>query len=126
MSYYNTTGATNPKLKEYEEKAKSQTEIIYELFKGKKTIWSPSEIEAELKKKGIIILLTSIRRTLSTLSSPKKRKLQKLDAKIVGKHGRPEHLWSYNKEAVPSFWCKEQAIEGADQCKSQCKFCKNL
>lgn len=126
MSYYNTTGASNPELKEYEEKAKSQAEIIYELFKIKKTIWSPSEIEDELKKKGINILLTSIRRTLSTLSSPKVRKLQKLNAKIMGKHGRPEHLWSINKEDVPSFWCKEQVIDGADQCKSQCKFCKNL
>lgn len=85
--FYNTTKETGKDLEVCVKKAKTQDEIIYNLFyEGSKL--SPSQIDTILEHRYPI---TSIRRSLNTLA--KRGMLTRLDVKMLGKYGRKEGLY---------------------------------
>ena len=85
--YHNTTNETD-KLDQYEQKAKTQDEKIFEYFKPF-SLFSASY----LFKMEIIgsAPLTSVRRSLTNLS--KAGKLIKCEDQVKGMYGRNEHLY---------------------------------
>lgn len=97
MSYYNTTGETNPQLEVFHKKATGQDNIISELFaENPLKTYTPSEVWQLLMERGSIHAntpLTSIRRAMNTLT--RDDVLVKLEWKTKsGPYGRPEHCWT--------------------------------
>jgi hypothetical protein len=89
MTYHNTTNQSGSTLKEYTEKAKSQDEIILELYKKHKRL-SPSRVFVLMQ--GIAPApITSFRRAISNLT--KDGKLVKTNETVLGIYKRPEYVW---------------------------------
>ncbi len=89
MAYYNTTNETNPQLKQNQEKAKTQKDIVLSLFKkNKDRKMSASMIH---KLTGLNCPLTSIRRAISDLHS--EGQITKANIKVSGVYGRAENTW---------------------------------
>ena len=105
MSYFNTTNETGTLLQLYESKAKTQEEIILEMFKKHKKL-SPTILEKLLQAEGIYWPITSIRRAISNLAFdrywdsvfgwlPRIPDIAKSGRKTYGNYGRKEHIWKY-------------------------------
>ena len=100
MSYFNTTNETGTLLQLYESKAKTQEEIILEMFKKHKEL-SPTILEKLLQAEGIYWPITSIRRALTVLASDhilyntNDQYIEKTDRKTYGNYGRKEHIWKF-------------------------------
>lgn len=94
MTYFNTTNLKGAELKGATEKAKTQKEIILQLFKGSHfKHLSPSGIMRLTNNKWPI---TSIRRALTNLTHD--RLLIKTTDQNLGMYGRPEHIWKLNEQ----------------------------
>lgn len=92
-AYYNTTPITGTDLMRAIEVAKTQDEAVM-LFFDSGAVWSPSQIWkygtwTEGKRKW---LLTSVRRSISTLT--KQGKLKMTGIIVPGPYGRPENTWN--------------------------------
>ena len=92
--YYNTTGLTGSELEQSTEEAKSQDQVILSIFKecaADKYI-SPFYVKSVLEARNRNILITSIRRSITTLTN--ENKLVKSDkATLKGVYGRPNYGW---------------------------------
>ena len=87
--YYNTTNETNPELKQYREKAKTQDQAVLDLFENNPyTAFTPSEVHRVF---GPMTPITSIRRALTNLTND--GKLKKTNAKRKGPYDRYEFCW---------------------------------
>ena len=95
MSYYNTTREAEAELKNLCAKAANQDSIISRYFFAAKVL-SPSEVEIIANQDGYHWPLTSIRRTLNTLT--RKSVLEKTDMKREGSFGRNEFIWQLREE----------------------------
>lgn len=85
--YHNTTNETE-RLAEYDTKAKTQDEIVYELFKIHKEL-TPSQAYKLFRSD--LTPLTSIRRSISNLT--KEDRLERTEMKKDGIYGRKEYVW---------------------------------
>jgi len=94
MTYYNTTEATGPELKEYRTKAIRQEDIIRHFFSTREQGYPPHEVHAVMFPRSVPI--TSVRRAMTNLEAAKF--LEKMPDKVEGPYGRPVHLW---KRATP-------------------------
>jgi len=104
--YYNTTSSSGKELSENKKKAKTQDEKILEFFKVS------GKLSASLIFPLMNCPITSIRRSLNTLSKPSMKtvqlasggeysivqpaKIRKTDIKVNGLYGRKEYLYSIN------------------------------
>lgn len=87
QNYFNTTKESGNQLELFVKKAKSQDKEVMRLMQ-KYSKASASQLIKYFKN----VPITSIRRSLSTLS--KKGKLVKTDDKVVGNYGRNEYVYA--------------------------------
>ena len=101
--FYNTTGEKGELLAHYLKTAKGQDKTILTLFlKNAELKLTPFEVQAKLALRSYNYPITSIRRSINTLT--REGFLTMLDEKRVGRYGRPNHLWkvadSYQSNAI--------------------------
>ena len=98
MPYYNTTSEKQPKLELFRQKAKSQQDKVLEFLKANPNkSYSANKIKHEVFGNGI--LLTSVRRSLSTLCLPDETGQPlaiKTSEKELGEWGRHSYKYQYN------------------------------
>lgn len=94
--YYNTTGLNGVQLEAFERAATRQDDAILSLYR-KIPEMSPSTCWRLLETRGITYPLTSVRRSINTLT--KLGSLHKTELMITGHYGKPEHVWRYNVHA---------------------------
>lgn len=95
-SYFNTTHARGAELADCETKARHQEERVANLFKKHAPFpLSPSRVHSALGG-DTFGPLTSVRRAVTNLQ--KAGVLEKLDRRMRGPYGRPEHLWRLKGE----------------------------
>lgn len=98
-NFFNTIKLYGKQLKEAQEKATNQDERIYLIFsqnRGKKM--TPFEVLDIYKKLYKEVPITSIRRSLTYLSTPDKEgksHLVKTEEMRNGKYAKPNHLWKF-------------------------------
>jgi len=87
--YHNTLAHEGEKLRNYEQKAMTQDEVILEVF----TNWGVVDFTpSEMRRFALTgAPLTSVRRSMNTLT--KQGKLIKTDETRMGPYGRPETVW---------------------------------
>jgi len=100
--FYNTISLEARELQKAEQQAKSQDQKILQFFiqKGYEYACAPSAVRRRLFCD--TVPLTSVRRAMTTLT--KNGDLVKLNAKIIGPYGKPEHIWAISgkwKSKVP-------------------------
>lgn len=98
MSFYNTTNETGQLLIGFRQAAKSQDQLVLELYQQAGKALAASEVEAILKNKKLISVdtpITSIRRSINTLTG--EMKLMKTELKHDGPLGRKEYKWTILK-----------------------------
>nr|WP_298656314.1 hypothetical protein [uncultured Flavobacterium sp.] len=97
MPYYNTTYQTGQSLIEFSEKADKQDALVYDVFRfNPEKEFTPFNVQYELAKIGKQYPITSIRRSINTLT--KDGKLKKLERLVLGDYDRPNHTWKFNKD----------------------------
>ena len=84
--YFNTTNATNPELKEYRDKAKTQEEIIIEAFERIGGSLSAEYIHRSTF--GSSVPLTSVRRAISCLCRKGVLVMNAKQSQVMGIYGR--------------------------------------
>lgn len=90
MSYYNTLNEEGEVLKESTQKAKTQTSVIFDLFRvNPDQSYTPFEVNYILSFKNYPI--TSVRRAMSDLT--KEGKLEKTEKKEEGEYGKDNYCW---------------------------------
>lgn len=89
-SFYNTTHLKGEGLRAAEGDAKFQEGIILELFK-KHSPLSPSDVWRMYERNHGSILLTSVRRAITNLTT--RGKLTKTSIQKTGVYKRPEYVW---------------------------------
>jgi Fe2+ or Zn2+ uptake regulation protein len=95
-SYHNSTHARGTELAGYEKKARKQDEQVAELFRKHAPFpLSPSRVHRALGGESFGPL-TSVRRAVTNLE--RAGVLEKLDRRMRGPYGRPEHLWRLKRE----------------------------
>jgi hypothetical protein len=87
-SYHNTTDSTGSELRDYEDKAKGQDELIMEFFMQNSGGFTPSFIQQKVLPQAPI---TSVRRAMTNLTN--RGKLRKTELQVQGPYGRPEYVW---------------------------------
>ena len=93
VSYYNTNNEGSKALESSEKKAKSQEEIILEIFRSKQKL-SASQTWAIYDSSGMTPI-TSIRRAITNLC--KNSKLVKTADTINGLYGKQEHIYKLHE-----------------------------
>jgi len=97
LSHHNTTNETRDTLTLMDAKARSLEDKIETLFLVYRQPTSPSGVKRALDKAfKADHLLTSIRRGMTNLTT-NSGILERLDIKVKGMYGRPEHLWDLRK-----------------------------
>ena len=95
VSYYNTNKLTGNELKQAEQNARTQEEIILEMFQNKNEL-SASDIYKRYPKTNLFgPPITSIRRAMTNLKNA--GHIIKTDKLVIGMYGRPEHIYKLNK-----------------------------
>ena len=84
--YFNTTNATNPELKEYRDKAKTQEDIIIEAFERIGGSLSAEYIHRSTF--GSSVPLTSVRRAISCLCRKGVIEMNPKEYQVMGIYGR--------------------------------------
>jgi hypothetical protein len=92
VNYFLTVAATPEDLTRYIAIATHQDSMVLAVYQYAKRPLSPSQVARRLEELGVKILLTSVRRSVSTLT--REGLLQKLPALTAGIFGRFEHTWS--------------------------------
>lgn len=91
-NFYNTTNETGQILENHEQTSKKQEMDMLDLFKEHIDL-NPSRI-IELRP---MMHRTSISRALRNLTID--GQIDKTENKVMGKYGRREHIWRYNRPA---------------------------
>lgn len=89
MSFHNSTNETGQTLAAYRQSAMKQEEAVLALFRARRLPMSPSEVWRHYGAD--LTPLTSIRRAMTDLTEA--GLLERLEVKVEGHYGRPEHLW---------------------------------
>lgn len=88
--YFNTTGEAPAKEQVFTTIAKTQTDLILDLMRRHKQL-TPSEVYRLLMQDGELVLLTSVRRSMTVLM--RNGKLWKTDRRKDGLYGRKESIY---------------------------------
>lgn len=100
--YYNTTSQKSEVLKDYTEKALTQSDRILDIYmKAGEMGASPSQVLMMLNAKGKNYPITSVRRAITDLTAA--GKLVKTANTTYGLYGRPEYIW----KLAPSLMAKD-------------------
>ena len=91
MTYFNTTHQVGQMLIEFNARAKAQDRAILDVFADLGALTPSQAWHAVSRYKWP---LTSVRRSITTLTAS--GRLRKLDHKVTGYYGRPEHVWIIN------------------------------
>jgi hypothetical protein len=94
-AYFDTTRLPQPELEDATATAKYQDAVVLAIFQSRDCPLSPSMVWKFGLERKSSWLLTSVRRSMSTLT--KAGKLTKLPVKVVGIHGRREFIWEVVK-----------------------------
>jgi len=90
ISYHNTVPICGPELKQANENAIALEKEVFELFKRLRSA-TPWQIEARLNSSGKRWPITSVRRSITNLTTGSK--LRKVGKKIMGPVGSRENVW---------------------------------
>lgn len=90
MSFYNSTPIQGDLLTQARRIAGQQDQAVLAIFQDGKP-HTPSDVWQRLVNNGRNLLLTSVRRSVTTLEHA--GALVKLDEDRIGPYGRPERLW---------------------------------
>jgi hypothetical protein len=90
-AYFNTTHLHGAELDEARRSARGQDVLVLALFRGAQGPLAPSEAWRQAREAGSDLLLTSVRRSINTLTG--EGLLVKREGTRPGPYGRPERLW---------------------------------
>lgn len=94
-AYYQTTPLTTDQLSQAFRVAGAQDELVLAIYRTGltmgQTLLTPSQVHAVGRKRGHTWLLTSVRRSIATLTQA--GVLIKTDTHRGGPYGRPEYCW---------------------------------
>jgi hypothetical protein len=91
QAYYNTTHLAGDALEAAKRDARKQDVLVLSILRGTVGPMTPSEVWRAGAEAGSDWLLTSVRRSMNTLTC--EVLLRKMDAYKPGPYGRPERLW---------------------------------
>ncbi len=94
VSYYNTNGLKGRGLFDSEQRAKTQEDIILEIFRNISDA-TPFEVQEILAIGGKVYPITSIRRAITNLT--KGGKLRKTNIRRIGEYGQMNYAWTLDK-----------------------------
>lgn len=95
LSFHNTTNLRGQQLQDSIQTAERQDEVIERIFIQAATALSPSKVHSYCEMKGYNYLLTSVRRTINTLTN--EGKIAHTGLTVISPYGRPEGLWKIIK-----------------------------
>jgi Fe2+ or Zn2+ uptake regulation protein len=95
LSFHNTTNLIGQQLQDSIQTAERQDEVIEKIFIQAANALSPSKVHSYCEMKGYNYLLTSVRRTINTLTNA--GKLAHTGKSVTSPYGRPEGLWQIIK-----------------------------
>lgn len=90
-AFYNTTGLTGDGLAQATTNARKQDVLVLTIFRGARGALTPSEVWRQGAENGSDWLLTSVRRSMNTLT--REGLLEKCETLRDGPFGRGEHTW---------------------------------
>jgi hypothetical protein len=93
--YFDTTHLPSPELEDATDAAKYQDAVVLAIFQSHDCPLSPSMVWKFGLERKSQWLLTSVRRSMSTLT--KAGRLIKLPVKVVGIYGAKEFIWELSK-----------------------------
>ena len=91
VSYYNSTGLTGRDLGDAKNNAKKQDYMVLLIFRGASDALTPSAVWRQGFEAGSDWLLTSVRRSICTLT--KEGLLVKCEGTRASPYGSREHIW---------------------------------
>lgn len=91
VAFYNTTHLTGRDLRDAQSSAKKQDVLVLTIFRGCNRELTPSEVWRMGQANGSDWLLTSVRRSMHTLT--RERLLVKCETYRIGPYKRPERTW---------------------------------
>jgi hypothetical protein len=91
VAFWNTSNLTAGALKDACSKARHQDVLVLSILRGARGPMTPSEVWRAAREAGSDMLLTSVRRSMNTLT--RDCQLTKLGETREGPYGRPERLW---------------------------------
>lgn len=91
VAYFNTTHLVGDALESAAREARKQDVLVLSILRGSAVPMAPSEVWRVGAEAGSDWLLTSVRRSMNTLT--REGLLRKLEAYKPGPYGRPERLW---------------------------------
>jgi hypothetical protein len=91
VHFFTTTPLTDADLARCIAIAETQDVRVFLVFQYARRPLSPSQVLRQLDAMGVRMLLTSVRRAISTLT--KEGLLRKLDSCAMGAYARIEHTW---------------------------------
>ena len=94
VTYHNTTGLIKDELLSSIRATVNQGVVVLDIFKLSNTAITPSEMLKYCEIKGYKYLITSVRRTINTLTNA--GELIHLPITKMGPYGKPEGLWIYH------------------------------
>lgn len=95
MTYYNTTNESGSDLKQYQQSALTQEDIIMSFFSRNLGRYTPADVHEQCFGDGRTPV-TSVRRAMTNLTG--KGKLRKTNIKQIGPHGRRSYTWERVKD----------------------------
>lgn len=90
-AYFNTTALTGEALASARKAAKGQDVLVLAILRARAVPMTPSDVWRAASSAGSDLLLTSVRRSMSTLT--REQLLVKLETTAEGPFGRPERQW---------------------------------
>jgi len=97
-AYFNTTHLSGDALAAARRDARKQDVLVLTIFRGAAHALSPSEVWRQGTEAGSDWLLTSVRRSMNTLT--REGLLGKTDEYKPGPYGRPERLWRLTERSI--------------------------
>lgn len=100
VSYFNTTGLSGRDLSDAKGNARKQDVLVLTIFRGQAQALTPSEVWRQGAENGSDWLLTSVRRSITTLT--KEGLLVKQEGTRQSPYGSREHVWKLKEREVPA------------------------
>lgn len=98
-AFWNTSNLRGEALLAARSKARHQDVLVLSILRGAHDGMTPSEVWRAAREAGSDMLLTSVRRSMNTLTCD--GQLVKLDRTREGPYGRPERLWCARGQGAP-------------------------
>lgn len=100
VAFWNTSHLHGEALQDARNKARHQDVLVLSILRGAHDGMTPSEVWRAAREAGSDLLLTSVRRSMNTLT--RDGQLAKLDRTREGPYGRPERLWCARGQGAPA------------------------